>query len=147
MFKGAVFDTFAFFLYAIYRVKAMSIIQKEIKLVGTKGKAKELALFDGGATYSCITPEVAHKIEIVLRLPEPMHFGTAQNGHKVTAKECVRLNFYMGKYRFSDEFMIIPHLSEKVIIGAATLQKWRMKLDFEHDEVIIDPRVTKLRLL
>lgn len=29
----------------------------------------------------------------------------------------------------------------------AILQKWRLKLDFEHDEVIIDPRVTKLRFL
>jgi hypothetical protein len=28
-----------------------------------------------------------------------------------------------------------------------TAQKWRMKLDFEADEVIIDPRVTKLRLI
>jgi hypothetical protein len=34
-----------------------------------------------------------------------------------------------------------------VIISAATLQKWRMKLDFEADEVIIDSRVTKLRLI
>ena len=43
--------------------------------------------------------------------------------------------------------MLIPDLSEAVIIGAATLQKWRMKLDFDADEVIIDPRVTKLRLM
>ena len=27
------------------------------------------------------------------------------------------------------------------------MQKWRFKLDFEKDEVIIDPRVTKIRLL
>jgi hypothetical protein len=43
--------------------------------------------------------------------------------------------------------MLIPGLSEPVIIGAKTLQAWRMKLDFEHDEVVIDPRVTKLRLM
>jgi hypothetical protein len=43
--------------------------------------------------------------------------------------------------------MLIPGLSEEAIIGAKTLQAWRMKLDFEQDEVIIDPRVTKLRLL
>jgi len=43
--------------------------------------------------------------------------------------------------------MLIPNLSEKVIIGSATLQKWRMKLDFENDTVVIDPRVTKLRLM
>jgi len=26
------------------------------------------------------------------------------------------------------------------------MQEWRFKLDFEADEVIIDPRVTRLRL-
>jgi len=52
-----------------------------------------------------------------------------------------------NNYRFSDEFIIIPELSEEVIIGAKTLQAWRLKLDFENDEVIIGPEVTKLRLL
>jgi len=43
--------------------------------------------------------------------------------------------------------MIVPGLSEPVIIGVATLEKCGMELDFENDEVIIDPRVTNLRLL
>jgi len=76
-----------------------------------------------------------------------MDFGTARDGEKVTAHERVSLNFYLNGYRFSDEFMLIPGPSEPIIIGAATLQKWRMKLDFEADDVIIDPRVTKLRLI
>jgi hypothetical protein len=59
----------------------------------------------------------------------------------------VNLNFYIDGYRFSDEFMLIPGLSEPVLIGGATLQKWRMKLNFETDEVVIDPKVTRLRLL
>ena len=125
----------------------MAVIQKEIKLVGSKGKRSEVVLFDSGATYSCIRPDIAGGLEIVLPLPEPMEFGTAKDGEKVTAKECVRLNFYISEYRFSDEFMLIEDLSEPVIIGAKTLQAWRMKLDFENDEVIIDPRVTKLRLI
>jgi len=41
---------------------------------------------------------------------------------------------------------MIPGLSE-LVIGVLALQKWRMKLDFEADEVVIDPRVTKLRLI
>jgi hypothetical protein len=27
------------------------------------------------------------------------------------------------------------------------MQKWRLKLDFEHDNVIVDPRVAKLILI
>jgi 5-keto 4-deoxyuronate isomerase len=63
------------------------------------------------------------------------------------ATEAIRLNFYIDGYRFSDEFMLISDFSERIVIGAATLQKWRMKLNFETGEVIIDPRVTKLRLI
>jgi predicted nucleotidyltransferase len=43
--------------------------------------------------------------------------------------------------------MVIPELSDPVIIEAKTLQAWRMELDFENHDVIIDPKVTKLRLL
>ena len=50
-------------------------------------------------------------------------------------------------YRFSDEFMVLSDLSEELIIGTTTMQKWRFKLDFEREEVIIDPRVTRLRFM
>ena len=125
----------------------MAIIQKEIRLVGSKGEVKVIAIFDSGATYSCIRPELAENLEITLKLPERMEFGTAKEGESLSATESTRLNFYLNGYRFSDEFMLIPNLAEPVIIGAATMQKWRLKLNFKTDEVIIDPRVTKLRLL
>ena len=125
----------------------MTVIQKEIKLAGSKGERVVLAVFDSGSTYSCITPELARELEIVLPLPEAMEFGTAKEGESLTAQEAIRLNFHLNGYRFSDEFMLIPGLSEPVIIGAKTLQAWRLKLNFETDEVIIDPRVTKFRLL
>ena len=125
----------------------MAVIEKEIRLAGSRGEKELIALFDSGSTYSCIKPGLAEILGRPEPLPEPMEFGTAKEEERVTAKEAVRLNFYIDGYRFSDEFMIIPNLSEEVIIGAKTLQAWRMKLDFEHDEVIIDPRVTKLRLI
>jgi len=125
----------------------MAVIEKEIKLVGSKGEEQVVAIFDSGASYSCIQPELAGELELILALPQPMEFGTAENGRKLTATQRVTLNFYLDDYRFSDEFMLIDNLSEPVLIGAATMQKWRLKLNFETDEVTIDPRVTKLRLL
>lgn len=47
----------------------------------------------------------------------------------------------------SDEFLVLEDLSEEVIIGAATMQKWRMKLDFEHDTVSVDSKVAKLQIV
>lgn len=125
----------------------MAIIEKEIRLVGSKGEGKVIAIFDNGASYSCIQPELAKQLGMVEPLPKAMDFGTAKEGESLSANEAVRLNFHLNGYRFSDEFMLIPNLSQPVIIGAKTLQAWRMKLNFETDEVIIDPRVTKLRLL
>ncbi|MBI4669566.1 MAG: retroviral-like aspartic protease [Elusimicrobia bacterium] len=125
----------------------MAIIQKEIELAGSKSKRKEVALFDSGATYSCIEKGVAEELGGIVSMLEPLKLGTAKEGEAVEAKGRIPLDFYFNGYRFSDEFMVIPGLSEKVIIGAKTLQSWRFKLDFENDEVIIDPRVTKIRLL
>jgi len=65
-----------------------------------------------------------------------MEFSTAKEGEKVTAEG-----------RVTDEFMVMEKLSNGMIIGAKTLQGWRLKLDFERDEIIIDPKVTKLWLL
>ena len=124
----------------------MAVIEKEVRLAGSKGERKVKAIFDSGSTYSCIEPELAEKLAMVESLPEPMEFGTAKEEESLSAKEVIRLNFYLNGYRFSDEFMLIRNLSEPLIIGAATMQKWRLKLNFETDEVIIDPRVTKLRL-
>ncbi|MEW5760448.1 MAG: retropepsin-like aspartic protease [Candidatus Thermoplasmatota archaeon] len=125
----------------------MGLIQKKIRLVGSKGEEVVEAIFDSGSTYSCIKPDLAEHLGMIEKLPEPMDFDTAKEGEKLTAKERITLNFYIDGYRFSDEFMLIEHLSESVIIGTKTLQAWRIKLNFETDEVIIDPRVTKLRLL
>jgi hypothetical protein len=125
----------------------MAVIKKTIRLAGSIGSKEEPALFDGDTSYSCIVPELANQLGLVTPIPEPITFRTAKNGPLVAATERVCLDFHLQGYRLSDEFMLIPELSEHVIIGAKTLRKWRMKLDFENDEVIIDPRVTKLRLM
>jgi hypothetical protein len=125
----------------------MAIIRKEIELVGSKSRRKEIALFDSGATYSCIRKEIAQELEIILPLTRPLKLITAQERNYIEVKERVVLDFYISGYRFSDEFLIIENLSEKVIIGAKTLQAWRLKLDFEKEDIIIDPRVTEIRLI
>lgn len=125
----------------------MAVIEKTIKLKGSKGEVDENVLFDSGATYSCIQPTLAKRLAHLEPLPEVMKFGTAEEGHQLEAKYRISTNFYINGDRFSDEFMVVEGLSDKVIIGAKTLQSWRMKLDFEHDEILYDPRVTKLRIV
>ena len=62
-------------------------------------------------------------------------------------RDQIAITFYVDDVQLSDEFLVIPGLSEEAIIGATTIQKWRIKLDFEHDKVIVDPKVAKLQLV
>ena len=90
----------------------MAIIEKEIELVGSKGRKKVKGLFDSGATYSCLNRTLAQELEILIPLAEPLSFETAEKGKGLEAKERVALDFHLNGYRFSDEFMVLPELSE-----------------------------------
>ncbi len=125
----------------------MSIIKLPILFIGSKGEKILYALFDSGANLSCISSDFVNEIEIPTHLGVIRKLATAVEGHFIEIKERVTLDFYLNDVLLSDEFLVVPHLSEEVILGAATLQKWRIKLDFEHDTVIVDPKVAKLQLI
>ena len=124
----------------------MGVIINKIKLVGSKGEKRVDALYDTGASLSFIKKGLAEKLGNIEKLPTQLEFETAKEGESVTVNEAVRLDFYIEGIRLSDEFFITENLSEDVIIGAKTMQAWRLKLDFEHDRVLVDQRVTRLML-
>ena len=119
------------------------ILKFPIQFEGSKGEKTLYALYDSGATFSCIHPDHALELGTLEPLHKTLRIATASEGHYIEITHRVTLDFYVNDVRLSDEFMIVPALSEDAIIGAATLQKWRIKLDFEHDAVIVDPKVAK----
>ena len=122
------------------------IIEKNIHFEGARGEKKATALFDSGSTYSCIHPELTGQLGNIEPIRRPFQVETAEKGRKIEITQAVRLDFYIDGYHFSDEFVLVPNLAEEIIIGTYTMQKWRLKLDFEHDQIIIDPRATRLRI-
>jgi predicted aspartyl protease len=124
----------------------MSIIKDPLLFVGSKGEKILYTLFDSGANLSFINPENAD-IANLESLGRVRRIATASEGHYIEVKYAVRLDFYMNDVLLSDEFLVVPGLSEEAIIGAATMQKWRIKLDFEHDKAIVDPKVAKMQLI
>lgn len=123
------------------------VIRLPMRFEGSKGERNLYALFDSGATYSRIHEEIADELEVFTNLHIPMRMITASASTFMEIKHCVRLDFYHEDVRLSDEFYVIPDLSEQVIIGASTMQKWRIKLDFENDTIILDPGVAKAILI
>ena len=123
------------------------IIRIPLRFEGSKGEKNLYALFDCGATYSCISEDSVEGLEELLQLHTPLRLSTASAATFMEITHRTTLDFYHEEVRLSDEFLVVPGLSEEVIIGAATMQKWRLKLDFEHDKVIVDPAVAKLILI
>lgn len=103
-------------------------------------------MFDSGASVSCIRPDIAVCLEQPIPVRPPWRISTAEENTFMEAREMVALEFYLEGYRFATQFYLLPKLTEEVVIGATTMQQWRFKLDFEHEEVIIDPRVTRMRI-
>jgi hypothetical protein len=125
----------------------MSVIKIPLLYVGSKGEKQLYTLFDSGANLSCIDRAYLANLETPISLGRVRKLATASEGHFIEINERVTLDFYINDVLLSDEFLVVPGLSEEVIIGAATLQKWRIKLDFEHDTVEVDPKVAKLQLI
>ncbi len=123
------------------------IIERTVKFRGSKGQSDLQALFDSGATFSCVRSDIAGSLALTDLLPEPLPLETASEGTFVHVESTARLEFFLDNLRLSDEFMVVPALSEQVVIGAMTMQKWKIKLDFENDQIITDPRVAKLKLM
>jgi len=125
----------------------MSIIKMPLRFEGSKGEKVLYALFDNGANLSCINEEFASEITDLIPFMHPRRLATASDQHFIEIENAIRTDFYLNDVHLSDEFLVVPNLSEEVIIGASTMQKWRIKLDFEHDTVFVDPKVAKLQLI
>ena len=126
----------------------MSLLQKQLTLRGLKGEKTVTALFDSGASYSCIRREIADEIGLLEPLEEPMEFSTADEGTSIKAEYVVHLSFFFSdtERRFTDEFIVLNTLSEDLIIGAKTMQAWKICLDFEKEAVLYDKKMHKLRI-
>lgn len=124
----------------------MSVIKLPLLFAGSKGERNLYTLFDSGANLSCINPDHVKDLETPTHLGRTRHIGTAAEGHFIEVKEAIRIDFYLNDVLLSDEFLLVPGLSEEAIIGAATMQKWRIKLDFEHDTVLVDSKMRNMEL-
>jgi hypothetical protein len=124
----------------------MSIIKLPLHFEGSKGEKTLNTLFNFNATFSCINQEQALSLGTPENLWNPLRVETISEVSYLEIKQRISLDFYIDDIRLSDEFYIIPTLSEEAILGVNTFQKWRIKFDFESDKVIVDPKVAKATL-
>jgi hypothetical protein len=128
----------------------VSVLEHEVTLVGSKGRVRCRALFDSGADYSIIRRDIAEQIAQLNLLPDPENwvFETARPGDLVETRYRVALDFLFedSLARFSDEFIVFDDCSEEVIVGAKTMQAWRITLDFDAEQVTYRKTARRLRV-
>jgi len=131
-----------------YGEVVMSLLEETVTLSGNKGTATVRALFDSGASCSVIRRSVAEKIAILDPLDEPMEFELADENVFISAEYVIHLSFYFQdtNRRFTDEFIVLDTLSEDLIVGANTMQSWKIRLDFDKEEIVYDRKMHKMRL-
>ncbi|MBM3237900.1 hypothetical protein FJZ31_16550 [Candidatus Poribacteria bacterium] len=74
----------------------MSIIEKAIELVDSKGRERVTGLFDTGSTSSCIDKGIAQKLELLIPLPQPLEFETAKKDDKMAVTPLLPTSERMG---------------------------------------------------
>ncbi len=123
----------------------MGLIVKTIAFAGDKGKKHLKTLFDSGASMSLIKRSIAEELAQILPTVHEYAFETAEPNRFIRSRHAVRLEFYLNNEWLSDEFIVIDdnHLSEDVIIGAKTMQAWRILLDMEKEEAYSIRKVKK----
>jgi hypothetical protein len=125
----------------------MSVIKLPLLFRGAKTEKSLQALFNSVVNLSYINPFFATELAIVNILDKEHFIPTLTKGHFIKITKSVRFKFYLHDMLLSHEFLVVPGLSKEAIIGAATMQKWRIKLNFEHDRVEVDPKVAKMQLI
>jgi predicted aspartyl protease len=125
----------------------MGLIIKELRIAGDKETQTVRTLFDTGASMSLIRKAIAEKVATLTLLPKPKKFKLGDGKGEVTATHRITLDIEINECTISDEILVLDNLAEEMIIGAKTMQAWRIKLDIDEDQVIIDPNVTELKLV
>ncbi|MEW6481748.1 MAG: retropepsin-like aspartic protease [bacterium] len=124
----------------------MGLLVENLKVEGDKGKAEIACLFDTGSSESLIREDIAGKVSTIVNLPQPLYFKMADGEGILKANKCIPLSITLDGCTIRDEVIVVDKLTDDMIIGAGTMQKYRIKLDLENERVIIDPKVTRLRV-
>ena len=123
----------------------MGLIYKNVKLSGNKGSKEVKALFDSGASESFIRADIAKELSSPTRLPNPKSFEMGRGILKVSRAMIgdVQLN---GASLFAT-LLVVPNLTEELILGADFFQRWKIRLNPENEEVVLDQDALKLKLV
>ncbi|MDZ7313114.1 MAG: retropepsin-like domain-containing protein [candidate division KSB1 bacterium] len=122
----------------------MGLIYKPITLIGTVGTKTFKALMDTGASRCYIRSNEASLIAQPSKIPTvTLKLGKGE----IQVNEILDSLVELDGYRLPWSFIVVPSLTEELIIGADFFQLLKIKLNPETEEIIIDPSALKIQLI
>ena len=88
------------------------------------GRAKVRAVFDTGSHFSIVQAAKLPLGAQVLEYPRAQTLKTAAQGGKLRILGRTVLILRVGAKRVSDEVLVSSDLSQEMLVGAGTMQKW-----------------------
>ena len=125
----------------------MGIILKTYTVTGNEGSAQLRALFDTGADLSLVRRDLAEPLGTITPTGHSLRMEMADGEGTFSVEEIIHLFVEIGDAQVFFPFYVAESLAEEMIIGADMMQRWKIKLDPEQEDILpIDPRVLRLRV-
>ncbi len=93
-----------------------------------RSESKVRAVFDTGSHYSIVREASLPPKTSVLKYPKAETLKAAAVGGKLKILGATVLIVQVGGKRVRDEVLVSPDLSQEMIVGAGTMQKWDISI-------------------
>ena len=124
----------------------MGLIIKEYTVTGNRASDTVRVLYDTGAGASFVRRDIAEPLGEFAATAIPLHFMLADAQEGFAVDQVVSLIVDINGSQLMYHFYIADDLAEELIIGADMMQKWKISLDLDNEDVAIDPRALYLNL-
>jgi len=125
----------------------MGRITKELEIQGNKKAQIVEVLFDSGAEESFIRQDLAEELCNITPSLIPAEFILGDGKTNVIPSGYCALTTAIQDYGIGISAWVIEEPNRQLIIGADVLQKYNIKLDFEHHEIDISQCRRKFELI
>ncbi|MFN7972660.1 MAG: hypothetical protein U0166_09985 [Acidobacteriota bacterium] len=114
-------------------------------------EASVKALFDTGSFYSIVRDDRLPRGAAILRYKTPRTMRAASKGSVLTTEGEITLVLRIGDKQVNDVALVSSSLSQEMIVGAGTMQKWDISIVSTngHTDVVVghdmrDPDITEV---
>lgn len=123
----------------------MGLIIKEYAVSGSQRSDVVRALYDTGSGSSFVRRDIAEPLGDIVSTPRSIEFMMANAQQTFTVNQVITLDIDVDGTPLVYTFYVADDLAEELIIGADMMQKFRISLDLDSEDVEIDPRALYLR--